>query len=435
MKRTAFAAFAILVIVVFAATGAEAKPSWAECTGCHYSDSAVNLEAAFQTCNGSTASYALSISTPHSWKENYAVFDSSGSNIQDGNLPATISLAEGQTYTIYGVTNRQYQDGTDTVTLTPSCGPVCTDGDGDNYYAEPGCGTAVDCNDGNASINPGADEVCGDGIDNNCSNAVDEGCVTCTDNDADSFYAELDCGTPRDCNDGDASINPAAAEVCGDGIDNNCSNVIDEGCVSDPGGEIIIEILDESGAVMGSETPGDCGKATFENLPAGTYYAELAKDETHYARLQFSVSAKDSPARVIARAETEDEDDEASLKLKIDVFSMDKPEKIIVRKLRGKLEWKLEWLGSDDDLVLDIVGIGVENLESVTFRTAHGTLDAYRLDVEDKRNKAEALFKKSDLIRNLVPDGAEDGDYLWGKLNLVTPGNEKVYRFRVKLDD
>lgn len=59
------------------------------------------------------------------------------------------------------------------------------DNDNDNYgatedsihaYAKPN-GYAVnsgDCNDANASINPGATEVC-DGIDNNCNNRIDEG--------------------------------------------------------------------------------------------------------------------------------------------------------------------------------------------------------------------------------------------------------------------
>lgn len=48
------------------------------------------------------------------------------------------------------------------------------DADGDGY-----CGGTygTDCNDLEASANPGiAEEICGDGIDNNCNEAVDEGC-------------------------------------------------------------------------------------------------------------------------------------------------------------------------------------------------------------------------------------------------------------------
>jgi hypothetical protein len=47
-------------------------------------------------------------------------------------------------------------------------GRPCTDADGDGYFVESYCGTAVDCNDGNASIHPNATETLLDGIDQNC---------------------------------------------------------------------------------------------------------------------------------------------------------------------------------------------------------------------------------------------------------------------------
>lgn len=43
------------------------------------------------------------------------------------------------------------------------------DSDGDGYSVEEG-----DCNDDDATVNPGAEEICGDGIDNNCNGEVDE---------------------------------------------------------------------------------------------------------------------------------------------------------------------------------------------------------------------------------------------------------------------
>jgi hypothetical protein len=106
---------------------------------------------------------------------------------------------------------------------TTDVGPVdfCRDADGDGFTPPE------DCNDANPAIFPGAVEACGDGIDNNCSGTVDEGCVICTDLDEDGFFAQDGCGTLIDCDDGVASINPQAIEQC-DGIDNNCDALVDE---------------------------------------------------------------------------------------------------------------------------------------------------------------------------------------------------------------
>lgn len=64
-------------------------------------------------------------------------------------------------------------------------GSYFPDGDGDGYGAgaerlcpAPGHASAGgDCNDGDASVNPGASEICGNGIDETCSGGADEGCV------------------------------------------------------------------------------------------------------------------------------------------------------------------------------------------------------------------------------------------------------------------
>jgi hypothetical protein len=88
----------------------------------------------------------------------------------------------------------------------------------------------VDCNDSDASIHPGALDVCGDGVDQDCD-GNDNAC-NCVDNDNDAYYGydKVYCPAGEDCNDDNASINPGAEEVCGDSVDNNCNNEIDEGC-------------------------------------------------------------------------------------------------------------------------------------------------------------------------------------------------------------
>lgn len=54
---------------------------------------------------------------------------------------------------------------------------TCIDIDGDGYGDN--CSKGTDCNDLDATINPGAEEVCDDEIDNNCDGQVDDNCGPC----------------------------------------------------------------------------------------------------------------------------------------------------------------------------------------------------------------------------------------------------------------
>jgi hypothetical protein len=85
------------------------------------------------------------------------------------------------------------------------------DGDEDGYTEEQG-----DCDDTDASIYPGAEEICGDGIDQDCD-GTDQLCPENIDDDRDGYTENQ-----GDCDDTDARIYPGAEEICGDGIDQDC---------------------------------------------------------------------------------------------------------------------------------------------------------------------------------------------------------------------
>ena len=131
---------------------------------------------------------------------------------------AFITLTQNDTLTAVFVTNNE-------------------DLDGDGFVSD------VDCDDANANIFPGAEEIC-DNIDNNCDGQIDEGLAL-------AYYQDLDgdgFGDPEisitsctgqvgytlnntDCDDNNMNINPGATEIC-DGLDNNCDGQIDENILS-----------------------------------------------------------------------------------------------------------------------------------------------------------------------------------------------------------
>ncbi len=98
-------------------------------------------------------------------------------------------------------------------------GKDAVDADQDGYSFAGG-----DCDDNDATVNPAATETPDDGVDQDCNPGNDlRGLV---DEDADGSTADLDC------NDADASIFPGAPELC-NGADEDCDGVVDNDAPAD----------------------------------------------------------------------------------------------------------------------------------------------------------------------------------------------------------
>jgi len=98
---------------------------------------------------------------------------------------------------------------------------VCTDADGDNYFAEGGACGRTDCNDGNAIVN--AETTFYADVDNDKFGNLTDTKQACT-------LPQGYVSNSQDCSDSKANVNPTATEVC-DGLDNNCKGGVDEGAL------------------------------------------------------------------------------------------------------------------------------------------------------------------------------------------------------------
>ena len=137
-------------------------------------------------------------------------------------------------------------DGVDGTAPGPA-GTCFVDEDGDGFGSlavehddcgDPGFSAlAGDCDDDDDERHPGATEVIGDGVDQNCDGQELYACYE--DGDGDGYGGPVMVGVAdgncpahglawgsTDCHDGDPAISPAAYDVPGDGLDQDC-NLVD----------------------------------------------------------------------------------------------------------------------------------------------------------------------------------------------------------------
>lgn len=90
---------------------------------------------------------------------------------------------------------------------------------------------ALDCDDGNPTVYPGALASCDDNLDHDCDGTPDylapgadcDGDGARVDADGDGYTPGVD-----DCDDRNSLMRPGGTEWCADGFDNDCDNVADE---------------------------------------------------------------------------------------------------------------------------------------------------------------------------------------------------------------
>ena len=160
------------------------------------------------------------------------------------------------------------------------------DGYGDDARAYEACESTNptvggDCDDSDASINPGQAEVCDD-LDNNCDGVVDEGLLQTyyTDRDGDGHgspygaYEACSSDDPTDatdCDDTREAVNPDASEIC-DGLDNDCDGDIDDNDSSVD--------LSAGGGTWYTDSDGDGYGAESEPVTACSQPSGTAADNT-----------------------------------------------------------------------------------------------------------------------------------------------------------
>ncbi|MCK6524611.1 right-handed parallel beta-helix repeat-containing protein [Myxococcota bacterium] len=114
-----------------------------------------------------------------------------------------------------------------------------TDADGDGFKPSDG-----DCDESDAAVNPGAEEVYYDGLDGDCAGGDDY------DQDGDGWAHPSGASGEADCDDEDAEVNPGATDADEDGVDQDCDGIDGEATAPGDSGEP----TDDSGEPIDTDT-------------------------------------------------------------------------------------------------------------------------------------------------------------------------------------
>jgi hypothetical protein len=192
-----------------------------------------------------------------------------------------------------------YEDDVVSLCIGQVCAKPCTDSDEECNDGNP-CNGEETCNLELQGCQPGEELECDDGLECTTNECFPEtGCVfTLIDGDEDGYAPEhLDCDERGgDCDDSKPAVNPGVPEICGDGIDNNCSGAIDDpspwyvdcdgdGYAASTGGAITAcsKPADASGCTWTATNPNGISTTDCDDTNAAVY-PPAAAHTTFYTR-------------------------------------------------------------------------------------------------------------------------------------------------------